>query len=376
MTASGRYFTDKEPFRIGVSYWPREAGIAMWKHFDVDEVHEDFAMLSELGVNLARITLLWEDFQPEPEALRCAALAHLLELCDAAASEGVRLELLLFAGQAGHPERFPRWLRDETPNENVEGGDEHCRLVNPFSNPLARTAATTLVRGIARTVGGHPAVWAYNLGDRPDRLAPQCCRVAANAWFETLRQEIHAIDKKHPVTCSLGHRNLSTNATLRVDEVFSVLDHSTIVGDAGSSQGVSSADEGIFSCALTAALTGKRCLLQADWHRTETTRNASVASNEFEATLTRSLLEGLHRIGALGTVLGTFSDLPSELNAGILAGDGRGRAQAAVVQEFTSVKRYVEPSPVRSLQLGVTASEYYEQPEAHMRRLYGEFLAG
>ena len=37
MTASTQYLFGKEPFRIGVSYWPQQSGLAMWKHFDVDD---------------------------------------------------------------------------------------------------------------------------------------------------------------------------------------------------------------------------------------------------------------------------------------------------------------------------------------------------
>jgi hypothetical protein len=386
MPESGQYFVGKEPFRIGVSYWPRHTALDLWKQFDIDEVHEDFSIMSEVGINLARVALLWEDFQPDPTSVRCAALAHLLKLCDAAASEGVRLELLLFAGTVGNAQGFPGWLRADTKPANRLGDDGCCGLVNPFSDPLARGAAVNLVRGIARTVGSHPAVWAYNLGDRPDRLAPHGCHAVANAWFDELREVIHAVDHKHPVTCSLSGTNLCNLGAWRVDRVFSVLDHSTIdrdglAADLGQSDSESQA---VFSCALTTALTHKPCLLQAG-SRVSGTERASPEQDAagMQTSSVRALLDGLHRAGALGTVFGSFVDLPHQNSSGLVNGgvglfepDGQLRPHAEAIQNFARGRPCVEKSPPISLALGVSADEYYERPSTHVRRLYGEFLAG
>jgi hypothetical protein len=384
MTESAQYLVGKTPFRIGVSYWPRRSGLELWKRFDLDEIHEDFSILSEVGVNVARVTLLWEDFQPEPDSLRCSALAHLLGLCDAAASEGIRLELLLFAGQKGAPNHYPRWLHDHA---NQGGLDTGCEMINPFSHPLAKQAATALVRGIARCVGNHPAVWAYNLGDRPDRLAPHCCRVAAKAWLDELSQAIRAVDTKHPITCSMGGTNLFTDPALRVDKVFAVLDHSTIDSEelADDLGQLAPESQASFSCALTTALTGKRCLLQDSWQLTNVSLEASRPEHE-EGSLDersispQSLLVGLHRVGALGAVLGSFSDLPDECSTGLVNG-GRGlldihgqpHSYAEAIQEFARSKPMVKSVADNPVALGMTADEYYEEPRAHLRRLYGEF---
>ncbi len=384
MTESGQYIVSKTPFRIGVNYWPRRSGLELWKRFDLDEVHEDFSILSEIGVNLARVTLLWEDFQTEPDSLRCSALAHLLGLCDAAASEGIRLELLLFAGNLRAPNHFPRWLHEET---FEQGGDFGCELINPFSNPRAKGAATALVRGIARSVGRHPAVWAYNLGDRPDRLAPHGCRIEAKAWLDELSQAIHAIDPKHPVTCSLGGPDLFTDVALRIDKVFDVLDHPTIDSEelAVDLNRLDPESQAPFSCALTAALTGKRCILQDRWHSSSAGYEQSDPENDEgrrdERSISQqSLLEGLHRVGALGAVLGSFSDLPGECSSGPVNGgqglldiNGQPHSHAEAIQSFARSKPTVNSVAVNPVALGMTADEYYEEPRAHLRRLYGEF---
>jgi hypothetical protein len=249
--------------------------------------------------------------------------------------------------------------------------------VNPFSNPLAKRAAEAFVRGIARTVGNHSAIWAYNLGDRPDRLAKSSCRVAANAWFDELTQIIHSVDKRHPVTCSLAGANLSTNATLRVDQVFSVLDHSTIDRD-GLSAATGNTDAhalAIFGCALTTALSGKPCLLQSDWDSVGDANSLEdLGADAPQGIAIRSLLDGLCEVGTLGAIIGTFTDLPNDVRSGLVDVDGRMRPHAAAIQEFAGKKHCVQKPVGKSIALGMTADEFYEHPDTNLRRLFGEFL--
>ena len=49
---------------LGCNYWASNAGIYMWRHFDLDAIEKDFKLLSENGLTLLRIFPLWNDFQP------------------------------------------------------------------------------------------------------------------------------------------------------------------------------------------------------------------------------------------------------------------------------------------------------------------------
>ena len=40
-----------------------------WRDFARDEVAEEFDVIAGLGLRLVRLFLLWEDFQPTPEAV-------------------------------------------------------------------------------------------------------------------------------------------------------------------------------------------------------------------------------------------------------------------------------------------------------------------
>ena len=55
------------PFQLGVNYWPRKKAMYWWTDFDKVEVQEELSVVADLGMNLVRVFLLWDDFQPDPE---------------------------------------------------------------------------------------------------------------------------------------------------------------------------------------------------------------------------------------------------------------------------------------------------------------------
>lgn len=378
MPKSGQFQIDSAPFRIGVNYWPLRTGPDFLQRFDIDEVHEDFATLSDLGINFARVSLNWEYFQPDPDNLRCSALAHLLELCDAAASERVKLELVLFSAPLGVSDPFPAWLSrelGETADRCPQG------FIRALSNPIAQCAATKLVRSIARSVGSHQAIWAYNLGDCTLSAAPRSCQSAARTWFDRLSTELHAEDNRHPVTCNFTGSLLLSSDALRLDQVSSAFDHSTIdyQGIAGDIHAPESERVAAFSCALTAALSGKPCLVEAG-NRTD--RNASPQPIETDGTPLDSLLDALHRVGALGALIGSYVDPPAQcqdtrtsIRRGLFGPLGEERPHTRLIRDFARSKPQVLKSPQHALKLDVSADEYYAHPSAHATRLFQGFLS-
>src|SRR6476661_8972280 len=77
-----------DPFLLGVNYWPRRKAMYWWSDFDPGEVREEFALIRELGLHMARIFLLWDDFQPTPDRVAPARLTDLRTVCDIAAEIG------------------------------------------------------------------------------------------------------------------------------------------------------------------------------------------------------------------------------------------------------------------------------------------------
>src|SRR5690606_32685896 len=80
-----------EPFVLGVNYWPRRKAMWWWRGFDDAEVDEELALVASLGLELVRVFLLWDDFQPAPDTVSRERLAELERLCDLAERHGLGL---------------------------------------------------------------------------------------------------------------------------------------------------------------------------------------------------------------------------------------------------------------------------------------------
>lgn len=383
------------PFLVGVNYWPRELGLELWKRFDIDLVHEDFANLSDLGITFARIFLLWEDFQPDPETLRCAALSHLLELCDAAAAEGLKLELVFFSGHVGPLNWVPSWLLDPNAAPGLACGSAYptladgkwttSRLLSPFADPLARRAAMRLVRGVARSVGNHPAIFGYNLGNRPDLLATPQCIAEANQWFAELKQALQNVDPRHPVTCSLAGSNLTSGSGLRVDQVFASLDYACIDRDGTLVTAPANRleSQATFNCALASALAQKPAVLQ-ELEPAESLRGQDATICEQKsADYVGHVLKGLQEQGARGAVLWWYTDtciepLPAGTPSlyGLFDAAGNLRPHGKVLQDFASGRPTVVAAPKKRIVLDCTPDDFYESPAQRAGSLFESYLQG
>jgi endo-1,4-beta-mannosidase len=81
-----------------------------WNNFDAGEVREEFSIIREIGLNVVRIFLLWDDFQPEPDSVSKEALDNLATVADIAAENNLGLNVTFFTGHMSGPNWSPRWL--------------------------------------------------------------------------------------------------------------------------------------------------------------------------------------------------------------------------------------------------------------------------
>ena len=86
-----------QPFTLGVNYWPRRKAMYWWSDFDADEVREEFGVIRGLGLNMVRIFLLWDDWQPTPDSVDESALPRqgFVTVCmNSMVSSGLRHHML------------------------------------------------------------------------------------------------------------------------------------------------------------------------------------------------------------------------------------------------------------------------------------------
>jgi endo-1,4-beta-mannosidase len=401
------------PFMLGVNYWPRRSAMAMWAAFDPAAIREELATIRSMGLTHVRVFLLWETFQPRPDLVDPGALARLVTFCDLAADAGLAVQVTFFTGHMSGPNWVPEWLLDRS-RRRVAGDrqlvtlDRHhgadAAILDPYETPAVLDAEDRLIGAVTRALGGHPAIWGWSLGNEPDLLARPSAAAVGRRWVRDRAATIRGVDPVRPVLLGLHTASLEDDPGFHVDDVARETDISVMHGYPFYSPIARSAldpDYVPFLAALTAALAGRPVLFEemgANTHWPDgpshwrdqpgwdgTMHRVHFASEEDAAAYLDAVLRRLQRIGSLGAFLWCFADYAPELwdrppcdhqvherFFGLVRPDESLKPSAEVVRRFASEAPRVGP-PERTVDLGVTAAEYYADPAGHARRLYEAF---
>jgi len=404
------------PFTLGVNYWPRRKAMYWWNDFDAGEVREEFAIIKEIGMNVVRLFLLWDDFQPEPNSVNKDALANLIKVADIAAENGLGLDVTFFTGHMSGPNWSPRWLvgGDLPPKAHEwirdiisEGKKTDKGYRNMFHDEMALNASRLLLKTVVTALKDHPGIWMWNLGNEPDLFAWPNSSDEGAAWVKEMAGLIKSIDPKHPVTIGLHGDGLHRDNGLRIDKVYANTDvavmHSYPMYTPWARQNLDP-DFVPFTCALTAALSGKPVLMEEfggctalpgeatytmKWTETNgREREQFMASEEDFAEFLRLTIPKLQDSGATGAMLWCYADYIPELwdkppcqNAvherffGLVRPDGSLKPHAKVIQEFAKTNPQVKPIPEYA-KLTVNADEFYKEPLGYLVDLYQKYLEG
>lgn len=402
-----------DKFVLGVNYLPRRKAVYWFPNFDAGEVDDDFALIADLGMDVVRIFLLWEDFQPTPDAVSRSCLDHLVKVCDMAARHGLGLDVGFFTGHMSGPNWAPGWLldKDAPPPASgvpqvISGGkvvDSSYR--NPFTDPVAIGAERLLLGTVVGLLKDHPALWMWNLGNEPDLFAWPPDAQTGRGWVREMTALIKAIDSRHPVTCGLHMANLHVDNGLRVDHVFAETDVATMHTYPMYTPWVREPlDPNLvpYTCALVSALCGKPTLMQEwggctaapgqpshiwSWTGYGRPVRQFMASEEDFAAYVQTVLPKLLEVGSTGAMMWCFADFAPELwdrppykesrherFFGLVRPDGSLKPHAEVIKKFAATHPTVQPAQ-RQVKLDITADEFYHSPVHHVIRLYFKYLS-
>jgi endo-1,4-beta-mannosidase len=402
-----------ERFLLGVNYWPRRKAMYWWSDFDLGEVRDEFAVIRGLGLDVVRLFLLWDDFQPAPDAVSPACLDRLVAVCGVAADAGLGLDVTFFTGHMSGPNWAPGWLLDgdAAPAGRlvVSGGRAVTRgYRNPYGDPTALAAERLLLSEVVGRLKDHPAVWAWNLGNEPDLFAEPAGPAAGERWVQEMTRHIKEIDPRHPVTCGLHVASLLRDNGLRVGDVFRATDFAVMHAYPmylDWARGPLDPDLVPFTCALTTALCGKPTLMEEfggctappgqpsqEWRWTSygRPRTQYMASEEDLAGYLEAVLPRLVDVGATGAFTWCFADYAPDLwdrppcaetqskherHFGLVRPDGSLKPHAEVVRRFAASRPRFRWPPRRAVQHAPAADEYYAAPRDHCVRLYEAYLA-
>jgi endo-1,4-beta-mannosidase len=406
-----------QPFIIGVNYWPRKKAMDWWSNFDEGEVHEEFAIIKEIGMDVVRLFLLWDDFQPVPTIVSIDKLANLVKVTDIAAETCLRIDMTFFTGHMSGTNWSPRWLLGgELPpaahsqwlrDVVSEGKKTDFGYRNMFHDEMAVNASKLLLKTVVGELKDHPGIWMWNLGNEPDLFAWPNTSDEGAEWVKEMVELVKSVDPNHPVTIGLHGDSLHRDNGLRIDKVYAHTDvavmHSYPMYTSWSREPLDP-DFVPFTCAVTAALSGKPVLMEEfggctappgqpsqimKWTETNGRKREQflAGEEEFAEFLSLTILK-LQESGATGAMLWCYADYVPELwdvppcqNAqherwfGLVRPDGSLKPQAKVIQEFAKSKPQVKPIPDYA-KLNIDPDVYYKEPLGQLTDLYQQYLKG
>jgi endo-1,4-beta-mannosidase len=388
-----------------------------WSNFDAGEVREEFSVIRDLDLEVVRIFLLWDDFQPEPTSVSQEALQNLVTVADIAAENNLGLDVTFFTGHMSGPNWVPSWLLGgDLPRKDDSGWFRTIMsrgksvdqgYYNMFHHEIALDAERLLLKTVVNTLKDHPGVWMWNLGNEPDIFAWANTSENGAAWVGEMVELIKEIDPRHPVTIGLHRDSLDRDNSLRIDKVYKQTDvavmHSYPMYTPWAHQSLDP-DFVPFTCAMTAALAGKPVLMEEfggctaqpgepshmmKWTQTNgSPREQFMASEEGFAEFIQLTLSKLQNSGATGAFIWCYADYIPELwdlppcnnfqherFFGLVRPDGSLKPHAQVIKDFAASKPEVKPIPDYA-KFEVDPDEFYENPTPYLLKFYEQYLKG
>ncbi|MGB8224627.1 MAG: hypothetical protein WCF10_18700 [Polyangiales bacterium] len=400
--------TRPAPFRLGVNYWPARTAMRWWTAFDPAEVAADFGRIAGCGFDSVRMFLTWEDFQPTPLRVDSTMLDRLVRTLDQARSAGLSVMPTLFTGHMSGVNWIPSWaLGEETGDDRfrvVSGGRVAAsRLANWYSDASIVRAQCALAREVAGALAGHPALWAWDLGNENSNCAVPPDKGSAREWLFRVTDAIRVADAGALVTLGLHMEDLEQDRNLGPREAAEVCDFLQMHGYPGYAAWADGpTDERVlpFLARLTRWLGDGADILFAEFgvptaKSGEPDREPAIAASgpalveeQEAASYVDRALGALRDCGTTGAMLWCYSDyaeaiwgLPPldlavhERSFGLWRADASPKPTVAVVEAFA--KRVVATDPDRSIAdsawIDIDAAAFYRAPASEVQRLYRRY---
>lgn len=404
---------DSHRFIKGINYWPANQAMYWWKAFDLQEVEEDFCKLRDFQLNLVRIFLIWEDFQPQPDRISLPMLENLKRLADLAYRLDMQLMPTYFCGHMSGINWMPEWMLDVAPAAQrfpiYANGRLHLASIRNFYIDEALLEAQLLqVRKISESLAGHPAIFAYDLGNESSNCLVPPDRIKAQNWLKQVCQEIRSVSPASLITLGMHAEDLEEDRHLWPQDAALFCDFLCMHGYPFYLSWVEDSHDYQllpFLGIITRWLGGKTVLFQEFGAPTQSKiisvdqKNHSTSSCELwtedeQAKYYQQALPALQDAGMLGAMAWCYGDYqaslwrkpplqdnPHERHFGLFRADGSAKMAIKVWQDFA-----VGISPGHELQSNQNhplwfkdfhPDQFYDRPQENLVqlfRLYKDFL--
>jgi endo-1,4-beta-mannosidase len=382
-----------ERFDVGVNYWPARTAMRWWTMFDAAEVRDDFARIAAAGLRSVRIFLAWEDFQPAPDTVSSPQLGRLVQVADLAAESGLALMPTLFTGHMSGANWIPGWALG--PDEGTQrfrvitDGSPSRRLLRSwFRDPEVTAAQVVLARESARALAGHPALWAWDLGNENSNCVVPPDRASGRDWLEQMTAAIREADGAAAVTIGLHMEDLEEDRRIGPAEAASFCDFLTMHGyPIYAPWAAGPTDERLlgFLTRVTRWLGGGTDVVFTEFGLPTSSDTAApmLVDEAAAAAFTGRALTDLQHAGAAGAMVWCANDYrPSiwndpplddathERSFGLWRADGSPKPAVATVADF---RFDVEPDADAHAWIDIETDQFYTEGGSHLARLYARY---
>ncbi len=380
-----------------------------WTAFDPAEVGADFVRIAGCGFDSVRIFLTWEDFQPTPSRVDSTMVDRLVSTLDQAQSAGLSVMPTLFTGHMSGVNWIPPWALGEEAGDDrfrvVSGGRVAAsRLANWYSDASIVGAQSSLAREVAGALAGHPALWAWDLGNENSNCAVPPGKGRAREWLLRVTDSIRGADANALITLGLHMEDLEQDRNLGPREAAEVCDFLQMHGYPGYAAWADGpTDERVlpFLARLTQWLGGGADVLFAEFGVPTTTKRGepdrerpiaasghALVDEQEAASYVDRALRALRECGTTGAMLWCYSDyaeaiwgLPPldravhERSFGLWRADASPKPTVAVVEAFATRVATTDAGVTiaDSAWIDVDAGEFYRAPSSELRRLYRRY---
>jgi len=391
---------DAARFRLGVNYWPAASAMAWLAEYDRALTRRDFQRIADAGFDTIRVFLRWEDAQPAVSHIDSRILGRLVDAADAAADAGVVLIVTLFTGHMSGVNWIPPWAMGGA------AGDRRFRVVsggrvlapgsgvrNWYSDADLVAAQERLAAAAASALSGHPAVWAWDLGNENSNCTLPPDKSTAEAWLQRMTRAIRRGDPGRLLTVGIHMEDLEEDRGIGPAEVARWCDFVSMHGYpiyAEWSAGPADTRVVPFLELLTRWLAGGTDVLFEEFGLPTIPVAGPVSSmavdERLAAEYTGSVIDALWTQGAMGAVLWCFADYAAPLFArapldvavhertfGLWRADGAPKPAVATVSARADRHR---SAPSSLSWFDIEPDEFYADRRAQLARLYRRYCEG
>ncbi len=390
-------------FLLGVNYWPKRKAMYWWKNFSVDEVHQEFEQIKDLNLEVVRISLLWEDFQPERYRVDVKQMNNLERVLEIADDLKLRIVPTLFTGHMSGYNWLPHWVTEMGDNQSrfpivTNDSVTNRRIKSIFADPAILEAQLLLAGNLADAFAKHPALLFWDLGNETSNVDLPPSEELAAEWGNRLAEAIRSANPKALVSCGCHSEDIDKDRRIGPVTMAESNDFLCMHGySIYASWAKSPLDSDVcpFLNIVTESLGGKPVLFEefgvctappgrpsgyVDIATRAGTLHQYFAAEDEAATYYEEVLEKLWAAGSLGAFAWCYADYDQSLwgappcdthlherSFGLVRADGSLKPMAEVIQRFGAERRAIKPLPAEKRYSGID-SFYRELPHSLTER--------